>query len=151
MKKIIYFLVIFLLVFSCSKTSDQILDATFLEKYHGTVWLKNNPNQILYIRFINDTITPLEYWIKDGACYDYNLEIIYESNSLTKNFENTLEFRYHRCIDATDYVNIVTLEVFENSMLLESKHFEDGIFVSTEYLDYTKSNEDVDNFVLCKN
>ena len=150
-KKIIYFLVISLCIFSCSTTDDQNLDVTFLEKYEGTVWLKNNPEQVLYIRFINNPNTPLEYWIKDDTCFNYYLEKFFKDKSLTVNSENTLEFSYYRCIDATECVNIITLEVIENSIQLESKHFEDGILVATENLDYTKSNKDVDNFILCNN
>jgi len=151
MKKLIYFLVIILFVFNCDRTSDEILETTFLEKHEGTVWLKNNPEQILLIRFINNTDAPLEYWINEETCYSYYLERIYEGNSLTINSEDILEFSYYRCIDATDCVNIITLNILDKMMLLESKHYEDEILISSEYIGYSKSNENVDSFNLCKN
>ena len=155
MEKIIYLFVLLIFVIGCNKPEDDILNdtnsiITFLEKFEGTVWLKDNPKQVLFLRFINRTETPLEYWIKDISCYHYTLERIYDDTTLAINLENVLEFRYYRNIDATDYINIITIEVFDNIMLLESKHYEDDILVSIENLNYDKSIEDVDKLPLCE-
>ena len=90
----------------------------------------------------------MEYWIKDISCYNYRLESIYDDTNLVINLENILEFRYYRNIDATDYINIITIEVIDDIMLLESKNYEDDILVSIENLNYHKSKEDVDNLPL---
>lgn len=154
MKNLLHILVVAFIITSCSKPEDDLLNEsnsniTFLEKHQGSVWLKDNPEQVLFIRFINKTETPLEYWIKDIKCYNYRLERIYDDNSLTINLENVLEFRYYRNIDATEYINIITIEVIDNKIQLESKHYEDDVLVSIEYLNYDKSNEDVDKLPLC--
>lgn len=154
MKKIIYLFVLSIFVIGCSKPDDDISNdsnsnITFLEKFEGTVWLKDTQKQVLFLRFINRSETPLEYWIKDISCYNYTLERIYDDTTLYINLENVLGFRYYRNIDATDYINIITIEVLDNIMLLESKHYEDDILVSIEYLNYDKSIEDVDKLPLC--
>ena len=154
MKKIIYLFVLSIFVTGCSKPYDDISNEnnsniTFLEKFEGTVWLKDNPKQVLFLRFINRTETPLEYWIKNISCYDYTLERIYDDTTLAINLENILEFRYYRNIDATDYINIITIEVLGNNMQLESKHYEDDILVYIENLNYDKSIVDVDKLPLC--
>ncbi|NNK83774.1 MAG: hypothetical protein HKO92_11675 [Flavobacteriaceae bacterium] len=149
MKRIIYILILFLFFSNCSDSCDINTDIPFLEKYEGTVWLKSNPEQVLYIRFINSSDTPLEYWIRNLDCFNYRLEKLYGDNCLTINLEDTLEFRYCRNIDATDYINIIKIEISDIVLSLKNEHYEDELLVSTEYLNYDKSKEDVDKLPLC--
>ena len=150
MNKIIYIIILSLFLFHCDKSDDDEFGNTFLEKYEGTVWLKNNLEQTVYIRFINNTETPLEYWVGSEKCYHYFLETIYKGNSLSTNFEDVLELRYVRIIDACECVNLITISVFEDSIILVSKNYEDNNLTGIEIIDYIRSYEDVDSFIICK-
>ena len=151
MKKLIYILVLALFIFNCSKNDDDKSSITFLEKYEDTVWLNNDDGEFIYIRFINNTITPLESWFGHNEidCYYYFLEISSGSFKLTENSDDKLEFRINEYEEGVEYVDIVTLTVSGNSLKVESKYYEDGSLIDTDIIYLTQTNEDVDSFTIC--
>lgn len=146
--KIIIYAFIYCFFFTCSN-EDDTFNTTFLKKYEGTVWLKESPMEYVFIRFIDNNNTPLEFWVNGFECYYHYTETLCGDNTLTINNEDILEFKYFRNCDQTDYVNIITLKASGNSMELESKFYEDDILMAVEILNYTKSNQDVDSFKIC--
>ena len=69
---------------------------------------------------------------------------------MSTNLEDVLELRYVRIIDACECVNLITISVFEDSIILVSKNYEDNNLTGIEIIDYIRSYEDVDSFIICK-
>ena len=95
MKKLIYISIISLFIFGCSKSDDNPSDEnTFLKIYEDTIWLNNEDEESVYIRFINNTRTPIEYWIEFEDCYFYLLDRLSGENKILENNADKLVFRY---------------------------------------------------------
>ena len=151
MKKLFYISVLALLFLGCSKSDDNSSDEnTFLRKYEGTVWTITEEGQTMYIRFINDTRTPIEYWIEFEDCYFYILDRMVGDNKITENSEDRLVFKYFEDDDGVEYLDIVTITVSGNSLRGESEFYENGVLVETDIQILSKSTDDVDNLILCE-
>lgn len=151
MKKLFYISILLLAIFACSKSDDNPSDEnTFLKIYEGTVWSITEEGQTMYIRFINNTRTPVEYWIEFEDCYFYILDRLVGDNRITENSEDRLVFRYFENDDGVEYLDIVTITVNGNSLRGESEFYENGVLVETDILILSKSTDDVDSLVLCE-
>ncbi|MEL0456677.1 hypothetical protein WJN01_10585 [Flavobacteriaceae bacterium SZ-1-7] len=155
MKKIIYVLALSLLTFNCSKSDnndDSI--ATFLEKYDGTVWVYSGFDETFYLRIIDNSNSPFEFWEEYGDCFEYYLGIMddeYDSATTTKNSNNTLEVKFVEEFEGVEYMVLFTLTVTGNSMEIKYSLYEDGKLNDSfsEYLSKTSIN--VDDLILCEN
>lgn len=150
MKKLICILALSFFMFNCSKNDDN-LSTTFLEKYEGTVWVSNDYDVTTYIRFINNIKTPLENWIDVTDCYHYYLETLYDGDILSKNSNDTLEFKYVESDGGVEYLDIITLTASSNTIKAEYKYYEDGDLYESGTIHFSKSSIDVDSFILCDN
>jgi len=150
MKKLIYILIFSLFIFNCSDDDNpSTTSITFLEKYEGTVWFNDENDVPSYIRFINNLSTPLENWIDVAVCYQYYLNEFYEGDSITKNSNDILEFRYVESDGGDEWVDIMTLTASENSIEVEYKYYENGDLYESGFIYFTKSSADVESFTLC--
>jgi hypothetical protein len=149
MKKLIYILTISLFTFGCSKSDDNPSENTFLKIYEDTVWLNNEDEQSVYIRFINNIKTPIEYWIEFEDCYFYILDRLSGENKIIESTEDKLVFRYKENDDGIEYMDIVTLTITGNSIKVETEYYENGVLVETDIYFLAKSSDDVDTLILC--
>lgn len=152
MKNILFILsVSFLLLFSCSSGDDNSI-ITFLEKYDGTVWVRNGmedgENFTLYMRFINYELNPFEFWeFYNNQCNYYDSHGIAGEMSLTLNSNDTLKFEYFNIINGaiqTLYKSTITSD--SNNMFLKVEEYQNGVLISTKEYTYNWSSVDVDNF-----
>jgi hypothetical protein len=131
MKKLITFVVLTGFVLSCSKSDDDILNLTFLEKYEGAVWLKDSDDEKkLYRKFNNNLNNPYDdyqnYFIVGGVLDCFYKDVYNTGNkeftisTITKNHENTLELEL---LDKTGLgmtkKRILRYTVSKNSLKLE--------------------------------
>lgn len=151
MKKIMYLLPIFLILFTCSKSDNENPPnvTTFLEQYENTVWISNADEANTYVRFVNDLNHPIEFWIDNGDCFYFDQEDFSEGGSVTKNLNNILEFTYSETYGDIEYVEIVTITISGNSMVASYVDYENGEKIGSGSIYFTKSTENVDDFILC--
>ncbi|GAA4281060.1 hypothetical protein [Gaetbulibacter aestuarii] len=151
MKKLIYLLPIFLILFTCNN-KDNVNDTnpeTFLEQFENTVWLSNVDEVNTYIRFINDLNHPIEFWVDEGDCFYYDQEDFSEGGSVSENLNNILEFTYSETYGDIEYVEIVTVTVSGNTMVVKYVDYENGEIIESGSVYFSKSTENVDDFTLC--
>ena len=151
MKKLFFISILSLLFLGCSKSDDNSSDEnTFLKIYEGTVWTITEEGQSLYIRFINNTKAPIEYWIEFEDCYFYILDRLVGDNKITENSEDRLVIRYFENDDGDEYLDIVTITINGNSLRGETKSYENDVLVETDIQILSKSTDDVDSLILCE-
>ena len=149
MKKLFYLLFIPLLFFGCSDSNDDPSNISFLEKHEGTVWTSTEDGETLYIRFINNVLSPFEYWFEFEDCYYYQLDTLDELTTITENSNDKLVFQYVEDDGGLEYLDVITLSISGNTLEIFYQYYENGdLYESgTDYL--SKSSIDVDNLVLC--
>ena len=151
MKKLLYLTILSLLILGCSKSDDNPSDEnTFLRIHEGTVWTITEEGQSTYIRFINNTKTPIEYWIEFEDCYFYILDRFVGGNKIIENSAERLVFRHVENDESVEYVDIVTITITGNSLRAEIEYYENGVLVETDIQMLSKSTDDVDSLILCE-
>lgn len=153
MKKIFYIIVLSLFIFNCSKSDTNGSNTTFLAKYEDTVWVYTDSGERDYLRVINSTNSPFEFWYEYGDCYDYYLETLdddyYSAITITKNSNDTLKVKFVENDGGYEYINIATVTVSGNTMEIKYEYYEDGNLTDSYSEYYTKSSIDVDSFTTC--
>ena len=151
MKKLLYLTILSLFCLGCSKSDDNPSDEnTFLRTHEDTVWMITEEGQSVYLRFINNTKAPIEYWIEFEDCYFYILDRLVGDNKITENSEDRLVIRYFENDDGDEYLDIVTITINGNSLIGETKSYENDVLVETDIQMLSKSTDDVDSLILCE-
>lgn len=152
MKKLLISLIFILatsLVFvSCDKDDET---RTFFEKYEGTVWF-NQDDYTEYIRILDNLNTPFEdwSWSSFSECYYYYIvEVVDDGYEITKNNEYSFVLTLSEVDEGVEYNFEVIITINGNSLIMDTEYRMDGILVESYSKSYTKSNEDVDSFILC--
>jgi hypothetical protein len=120
-----------------SDDEDSKVQQTWLEKYDGTKWEDGND---LYWRIIDNTNKIVESWYQDGPCYIYNIADDNVNFEIIENSSDKLVF--HTIED--DNINTFTLSVNGDTLTVLFEY--NG---KSETIMFTKTNVNVDDFILC--
>lgn len=122
-----------------SDDNDDVIKLTWLEKYDGTKWVDGD--DFLFIRIIDNTNIIFETWFSDGPCFVYNVS---GGNVDFKIIENGTDKLIFEIIEDGE-IQKLTLMV-NGDILTILLEYND----KSETLTFRKTNEDVDNFLLCE-
>jgi hypothetical protein len=150
MKKIIYFLVLSLFVFSCSKSDDDNSPEscnTFLECNDGSTWILDYDFAVVLFR-INDNINNLlEQWViyDSEDCYYYlgNTYVLYYT--ITENTKDKLVLK----IDDASTTSTLTFSIVNGELKLIVQEIFDGELSYEDTLVLQETTIDVDNLTIC--
>ena len=148
MKKLFFLFVIPLILFNCDKDDDGNAPLSFLEKHQGTVWQDSSSGEE-YFRFINNVNSPLESWFFWVDCYEYDLAVFGEGQTININSNNTFEVETVEFDGLNEYLDIITLTISGNSLELSYRYYENGEMYASGSEFYTASTVDVDSLTLC--
>ena len=150
MKKIIYFLVLSLFVFNCSKSDDDNSPEscnTFLECNDGSTWILDYDFAVVLFR-INDNINNLlEQWViyDSEDCYYYlgNTYVLYYT--ITENTKDKLVLK----IDDASTTSTLTFSIVNGELKLIVQEIFDGELSYEDTLVLQETTIDVDKLTIC--
>jgi len=162
MEKLVLLLML-IFTFGCSPDDGK---TTFLEDYNGTAWFTSNGEEGLnyfesYKRFRNNLNEPIEYWDYhvNEDCYSYytiNFRELLEVSgrgtiTITVNSDDIFEYRYQyeSTIVGTGLTRIERYTVSGNDMQFLVIHIWNGSYFEDSVVHFTKSSDEVDNFISC--
>lgn len=149
MKKLLFLLFVPLLFLSCSNDDDDNnTTVTFLEKYNNTVWVLSDEDHTMYARFHNSISAPIEVWDSWDGCYYYEANVL-EGYIILENSEEKFECRYTEMDGGVAYMDLLTIRISGETMVAESKYYEDDALIYSETQYFQKSTVNVDNLPLC--
>ena len=149
MKKIIYFLVLSLFVFNCSKSDDDNSPEscnTFLECNDGSTWILDYDFAVVLFR-INDNINNLlEQWViyDSEDCYYYlgNTYVLYYT--ITENTKDKLVLK----IDDASTTSTLTFSIVNGELKLVIEVTANGESFQVTLV-FQETTIDVDNLTIC--
>lgn len=150
-KNLIFLLLIPLLIFSCSDSDDDDnnVTTTFLKKYDNTVWESSEYDLTIFSRINNDLSSPFEMWILADDCFYYEKNIL-SGYSIIENTENKFECKLLVIEGDVEYIDLITIQVINENLIIEDKYYEGGVLMETIYLHFQKTTIDVDDLPLCE-
>ena len=153
MKKIIYFLVLLLFVFNCSKSDDdnspESCNNTFLECNDGSTWILHYDFADMLLRINDNLNNPLEQWLNyDGEdCYEYH-SIIFGDATMTENTKDKLVIKDDYVLEGISGTSTFTFSIVNGELKLIYQDIFDGESYE-EILIFQETTIDVDNLTIC--
>jgi len=146
---IVLFLMTLTLVESCSEDDDPSADNFFLEIFDGTYWKMEEPEGIIFLRFNNNELNPIELWLTliEEHCYLYSASLDEGSIRILKSSANRLEIMTSET--AQDY-SILTISVVGETIQLKDDYYVGGILdESSGTLTFNKASLDLGELEMC--
>lgn len=134
---------------SCNDDDDEEL-LTFLDVHGNTQWKFDDPTSDteLYLKINDSEANPFELWLTllDGGCYVYQSV---EDDGTPEILENTKNRLVIRVEESNQEYTVVTLNVSQNVLTVESEYYEDGQLDDDNVVILFANEDDISALEIC--